>query len=297
MTLTANEWLTKADAADKMQILLAISQGLAVISPLAICVAFFSIVGTLTIGISVLPQTIDTIKNQQTQTFSWLMYVFLVVGCFFLMIYGIGLVEAGGTIEGTYYSYYAPKGVSGALGDSNHLLNHSGSYIRQNINYIYLALGNWLGAKSEQSGLTNADVIDTWAGENHYDNQTGLLLIFALVLSGKTTITNAAWDTTLTGLSAFSAHDYLYTLNGSGDKEFLKEVLAVTPSTYRNYQVNYTTPGGLLIIGEGFASLTSAIVLYYKFKNMMMAKKEGISEAEYCTKLLEEIKAKTGVRK
>ncbi|MBO6021446.1 hypothetical protein J6W34_07345 [bacterium] len=53
-----------------MQILLAISQGLAVISPLAICVAFFSIVGTLTIGISVLPQTIDTIKNQQTQTFS-----------------------------------------------------------------------------------------------------------------------------------------------------------------------------------------------------------------------------------
>jgi hypothetical protein len=30
---------------------------------------------------------------------------------------------------------------------------------------------------------------------------------------------------------------------------------------------------------------------------MMMAKKEGISEAEYCTKLLEEIKAKKGAKK
>ncbi|MBR4486490.1 hypothetical protein IKS57_03945 [bacterium] len=74
------------------------------------------------------------------------MYVFLVVGCFFLMIYGIGLVEAGGTIEGTYYSYndYG-QGLSGSLVDSQgHLLNSdkNDSYVRQNINYIYLALGN-----------------------------------------------------------------------------------------------------------------------------------------------------------
>ncbi|MBR4486491.1 hypothetical protein IKS57_03950 [bacterium] len=68
--MSATTWLQSAGTAERMQILLAISQGLAVISPLAICVAFFSIVGTLTIGISVLPQTVDTIKNQQTQTFS-----------------------------------------------------------------------------------------------------------------------------------------------------------------------------------------------------------------------------------
>lgn len=284
--LTATNWLNSTNTADKMQILLAISQGLAIISPLAICVAFFSIVGTLTIGISVLPQTVDTIKNQQTQTFSWLMYVFLVVGCFFLMIYGIGLVEAGGAIEGTYYSA-AKDGITDSNGDV--IIQNSGSYIRQNMNYTYLALHNWLAAKSDVSGKTNADVINTWAQTNHYDNSNGLLLIFALVLSGKTTITNTTGDAVLKGLAAFNPQDFL--------GKDLKDVLVVTASTYRNYQVNYTTPGGLLIIGEGFASLTSAIVLWYKVKNMMMAKKEGISEAEYCTKLLEEIKAKKGAKK
>ena len=290
--MSATEWLQSTNTADKMQILLAISQGLAIISPLAICVAFFSIVGTLTIGISVLPQTVDTIKNQQTQTFSWLMYVFLVVGCFFLMIYGIGLVEAGGAIEGTYYSA-AKDGITDSNGDA--IIQNSGSYIRQNMNYTYLALCNWLADKTS-SGSTNANVIDTWAQKNGYDNSNGLLLIFALVLSGKTTITNTSGDAVLTGLTAFNPQDFLYTVN-NGDKKELANVLVVTASTYRNYQVNYTTPGGLLIIGEGFASLTSAIVLWYKVKNMMMAKKEGISEAEYCTKLLEEIKAKKGAKK
>lgn len=292
--MSATEWLQSTNTADKMQILLAISQGLAVISPLAICVAFFSIVGTLTIGISVLPQTIDTIKNQQTQTFSWLMYVFLVVGCFFLMIYGIGLVEAGGTIEGTYYSA-AKDGITDSNGDV--IIQNSGSYIRQNMNYTYLALSNWLADNSDTKGSTNAQIIDAWAQKNSYDNSNGLLLIFALVLSGKTTITNTSGDAVLTGLTAFNPQDFLYTVNAKGDHEAIKNVLVVTASTYRNYQVNYTTPGGLLIIGEGFASLTSAIVLWYKVKNMMMAKKEGISEAEYCTKLLEEIKAKKGAKK
>ncbi|MBQ5543445.1 MAG: hypothetical protein IIT97_00690 [Mycoplasmataceae bacterium] len=291
--MSATEWLSSTNTADKMQILLAISQGLAIISPLAICVAFFSIVGTLTIGISVLPQTVDTIKNQQTQTFSWLMYVFLVVGCFFLMIYGIGLVEAGGAIEGTYYSA-VKDGITNSNGDV--IIQNSGSYIRQNMNYTYLALSNWL-AHSDTKGSTNAQIIDTWAQKNGYDNSNGLLLIFALVLSGKTTITNTSGDAVLTGLTAFNPQDFLYTVNAKGDHEAIKNVLVVTASTYRNYQVNYTTPGGLLIIGEGFASLTSAIVLWYKVKNMMMAKKEGISEAEYCTKLLEEIKAKKGAKK
>ena len=291
--MSVTGWLDNSNT-DKMQILLAISQGLAIISPLAICVAFFSIVGTLTIGISVLPQTIDTVKNQQTQTFSWLMYVFLVVGCFFLMIYGIGLVEAGGAIEGTYYSA-AKDGITNSNGDV--IIQNSGSYIRQNMNYTYLALSNWLAHASDTKGSTNAQIIDTWARKNGYDNHSGWLLILALVLSGKTTITNTSGDAVLTGLTAFNPQDFLYTVNAKGDHEAIKNVLVVTASTYRNYQVNYTTPGGLLIIGEGFASLTSAIVLWYKVKNMMMAKKEGISEAEYCTKLLEEIKAKKGAKK
>ncbi|MBO6021447.1 hypothetical protein J6P68_01170 [bacterium] len=67
------------------------------------------------------------------------MYVFLVVGCFFLMIYGIGLVEAGGTIEGTYYSA-AKDGITDSNGDV--IIQNSGSYIRQNMNYTYLALSN-----------------------------------------------------------------------------------------------------------------------------------------------------------
>ncbi|MBR4486489.1 hypothetical protein IKS57_03940 [bacterium] len=86
------------------------------------------------------------------------------------------------------------------------------------------------------------------------------MLALALVLSGKEFVTNSgdAKDA-LTGLSPFDVQNLIYT--GHDKTNLLKDVLVVTPSTYRNYEVNYTTPGGLLIIGEGFASLTSAIVL------------------------------------
>lgn len=276
-----NSSIANMGASELAQVLVT-AQGLAVISPLAICVAFFSIVGTLTIGISVLPQTIDTIKNQQTQTFSWLMYVFLVVGCFFLMIYGIGLVEAGGAIEGTYYSYDTK-----AAFDSTEL-GKAPLYERANINYIYFAVQEWLKEKGT-NGETNAAILAGWSNPQDLTAST----ILALVLSDKANVTNDISLALPATLSHFNASELL----GKAGIKDNSEVLVVTPSTYRNYQVNYTTPGGLLIIGEGFASLTSAIVLWYKVKNMMMAKKEGISEAEYCTKLLEEIKAKKGAKK
>ena len=276
-----NSSIANMGASELAQVLVT-AQGLAVISPLAICVAFFSIVGTLTIGISVLPQTIDTIKNQQTQTFSWLMYVFLVVGCFFLMIYGIGLVEAGGAIQGTYYSYDTKAAFDSAK------LNEAQLYEKANINYIYFAVKQWL-QQNGTNGDTNAAILAAWSNPQHLTAST----ILALVLSDKANVTN---DITL-ALPATLSHFNASELLGKAGIKDNTEVLVVTPSTYRNYQVNYTTPGGLLIIGEGFASLTSAIVLWYKVKNMMMAKKEGISEAEYCTKLLEEIKAKKGAKK
>ncbi|MBO6095309.1 hypothetical protein J6P11_04900 [bacterium] len=62
------------------------------------------------------------------------MYVFLVVGCFFLMIYGIGLVEAGGAIQGTYYSYDTKAAFDSAK------LNEAQLYEKANINYIYFAV-------------------------------------------------------------------------------------------------------------------------------------------------------------
>ncbi len=272
---------------DVTQSVLITSQGLAVISPLAICVAFFSIIGTLSIGISVFPQTIDTIKNQQTQTFSWLMYVFLVVGCFFLAIYGIGLVEAGGRIAGNYYS-------------------------AQNLALLQIAFAHWL-TKGHNNTDLNAFItqLQNKGGLNPSDATS---LAIAAILAGKTSI---ASDQILNGAaihnsSAFDASKLLAEVQTQIDKDptVKKEIASllgadygnlnnyyvITPGMYRNYQVNYTTPGGLLILGEGFASITSAIVLYYKLRNMIGAKKAGITEAEYCTRRLEEIKAKKGAK-
>lgn len=190
-------------------------------NPLAICVSFFSILGTLTIGISVLPQTMETMKNRQTQTFPMLMYWFLFVGCFCLGIYGIGLVQAGYNTQAGYWS-------------------------QENTKYINELL----------------------VGQKYIDSTTGLLA---------------------TGVTAQEAAQWLVN-NGvfgvvSGHSEFL-----ISPASYAGYAVSDSTPGGMLIIGEFFASITSAIVLCIKYDNQIKAKKAGLSEAEYCEKWLAEKK-------
>lgn len=191
-------------------------------NPLAICVSFFSILGTLTIGISVLPQTMETMRNRQTQTFPILMYWFLFVGCFCLGIYGIGLVQAGWVSQTFYYS-------------------------NANQAYIYYLIMNDPKLNSDDSlsaivnYLSSADF-----GTFTYDNTT---------------------------------------------------YLSVSPASYAQYAVGDSTPGGMLIIGEFFASITSAIVLWIKYDNQMKAKRAGLTEAQYCEKWLAEKKlAKKGAQ-
>lgn len=191
-------------------------------NPLAICVSFFSILGTLTIGISVLPQTIETMKNRQTQTFPMLMYWFLFVGCFCLGIYGIGLVQAGYNTQAGYWS-------------------------STNTTYIF---GLLVGA--------------------------GLLDKTTAALTANTSLQDAA--------SWLAQHNDLFGANKSSG------LFLISPASYAGYAVNDSTPGGMLIIGEFFASITSAIVLCIKYDNQMKAKKAGLNEAEYCEKWLAEKK-------
>lgn len=197
-------------------------------SPLAICVSFFSILGTLTIGISVLPQTMETMRNRQTQTFPILMYWFLFVGCFCLGIYGIGLVQAGWVSQTFYYS-------------------------NANQAYIYYLIMNYLSLH----GLHTLDGGNTLSSVVNYLSSTG---------PGTFTYDNTTY-------------------------------LSVSPAGYAQYAVGDSTPGGMLIIGEFFASITSAIVLWIKYDNQMKAKRAGLTEAQYCEKWLAEKKlAKKGAQ-
>lgn len=201
-------------------------------NPLAICVSFFSILGTLTIGISVLPQTMETMRNRQTQTFPILMYWFLFVGCFCLGIYGIGLVNAGWVSQTFYWS-------------------------EENQAYIASLL--------TKNGI-DLNTAHTYAQEVQY----------AIELAYPS---SASWTFGPT-----------FTYNGI-------EYLAVSPASYAQYAVGDSTPGGMLIIGEFFASVTSFIVLYIKYNNQIKAKRAGLTEAQYCEKWLAEKKlAKKGAQ-
>lgn len=195
-------------------------------NPLAICVSFFSILGTLTIGISVLPQTMETMRNRQTQTFPMLMYWFLFVGCFCLGIYGIGLVQAGYNTQAGYWS------------------------------------------------STNTDYITKLLSDNGY----------ITLVTGSTTTYTLTDNNTVQDAAEWLASNGKFGVV-SGYSEFL-----ISPASYAGYAVNDSTPGGMLIIGEFFASITSAIVLWIKYDNQIKAKRAGLTEAQYCEKWLAEKK-------
>ncbi|WP_051675835.1 PQ-loop repeat-containing protein [Ureaplasma canigenitalium] len=63
-------------------------------SPISIAIAVFSVVGTIVIAFSVLPQTIKTFKDRQTQGLSFLLFFLTGLATAFLTIYGCSLVAA-----------------------------------------------------------------------------------------------------------------------------------------------------------------------------------------------------------
>lgn len=58
---------------------------------ISIAMTIFTIVGTIFLGFSVLPQVFFTLKTKQTAKLSLKLYLLLGIGTFLMLIYGIGL--------------------------------------------------------------------------------------------------------------------------------------------------------------------------------------------------------------
>lgn len=58
---------------------------------ISIAMSIFTILGTILLGMSVLPQVFMTLKTKQTAKLSLRLYLLLGIGTFLLLIYGIGL--------------------------------------------------------------------------------------------------------------------------------------------------------------------------------------------------------------
>lgn len=61
-------------------------------SGISIAISVFSVLGTIVIALSALPQTIKTMKDKDTANISFLLFFLTGVATFFLTLYGIGLV-------------------------------------------------------------------------------------------------------------------------------------------------------------------------------------------------------------
>ena len=61
-------------------------------SGISIAISVFSVIGTIVIALSVLPQTIKTLRERDTASLSLLLFLFNGIATAFLTLYGVGLV-------------------------------------------------------------------------------------------------------------------------------------------------------------------------------------------------------------
>lgn len=79
-------------------------------SGISVAISVFSVLGTIVIALSVLPQTIKTFKDRDTANISFLLFFLTGVATFFLTLYGIGLV----TVYPNSFNFLADIVVDGA---------------------------------------------------------------------------------------------------------------------------------------------------------------------------------------
>lgn len=93
-----SELFNSASASDKVALaadwngMKEIGQSNVPATPISIAIAVFSVIGTIVIGFSALPQTIKTLKDRDTVTVNFALFFITGVATTFLTIYGIGLV-------------------------------------------------------------------------------------------------------------------------------------------------------------------------------------------------------------
>lgn len=80
------------EAAKNMENYKALAEAVSGASGISIAISVFSVIGTIVIGLSSLPQTIKTMKDKDTANISFLLFFLTGVATFFLTLYGIGLV-------------------------------------------------------------------------------------------------------------------------------------------------------------------------------------------------------------
>lgn len=80
---------------------------------ISVTMTVFTILGTILLGFSVIPQVFFTLKTKRTAKLSLWLYLLLGVGTLLMLIYGIGLivipqVESGQNFIGWLWSYRIP---------------------------------------------------------------------------------------------------------------------------------------------------------------------------------------------
>ncbi|KEZ24023.1 Hypothetical protein, predicted transmembrane protein [Ureaplasma diversum NCTC 246] len=136
-----SELFNGAAASDKVALegkwgeLTEISQSDVSASGISIAIAVFSVIGTLVIGFSALPQTIKTLKDRDTVTVNFALFFITGVATVFLTIYGIGLVA----VNPNSAAFLIQNGES-------YLMTKSGEYVLNNSEWVagYLIPGIFL---------------------------------------------------------------------------------------------------------------------------------------------------------
>lgn len=112
-----------------------ISQSDVPASAISIAIAVFSVIGTIVIGFSALPQTIKTLKDRDTVTVNFALFFITGVATIFLTIYGIGLV----TVDPNSSTFLLKNG-------ENYVQTQTGEYVLNNSEWVagYLIPGIFL---------------------------------------------------------------------------------------------------------------------------------------------------------
>ena len=240
-----------------------------------IVITIFGTIASLLIAVSYLPQLIQTYKTKGTTGISfwmWLLICFAEVG---FSIWGI-LYIAQGNEAGLGLSYAGST--SATLG---------GAY----------GMSNWWGL-SQLGGAQAIEVIaDKGAAYHAALSSQGLYGLGYLFIGTGNTPTAALHAAEEAAYGSFaginSIHDLFYVGVAAWGTQEADIIQGTAVALGHNVAMNAGLVNGLaLFVCDVFCGATACGIFFYKCKNMIMAKKEGISEAELSDRLYKEAQEK-----
>lgn len=241
-----------------------------------IVITIFGTIASLLIAVSYLPQLIQTYKTKGTTGISFWMWLLICIAEVGFSIWGILYIAQGNEAGlGLSYAGSTSAALGGAYGMSNWwgLSQLGGSYAiaaipgsssaaihaalssqgQYGLGYLYVGTG-----ATAQDALNNAEMAA-------YGSFAGIHNINDLFYVGV-----AAWGTQQADI-----------------------IQGTAVALGHNVAMNAGLVDGLaLFVCDVFCGATACGIFFYKCKNMMMAKKEGISEAELSDRLYKEAQEK-----